>query len=448
MALKDDHGLFAPGTFDFKKVYLREHDIDIRFLVLEINIFESIFQPCMTADITIVDADNLVANLPITEGNIIEIELACNEQDKIQQNVDGEDIKCYMEVIKITSRVKTSQQDVQTYNIRLASNGWSDNIRDRISRSFVQQKYSDMVSQIFIDKFLNEEINGLAGGFTMNDKKPIDIEPTNGEFSVIIPRWKPITCFNWLAGRSQSSQNKDAVNYFFWENKDSFHFKSIDTLLTKEPSDTYYVKLQNITKDDERNYFNIFDYSYADTGDVLLYAMNGTLGSRLITHDIVSKQITDHATQGFYSLDYNVTGEPFDYHREFLDLNHTDNEPLITEEVSSTLSSEPGNTRLFVQNKHMYYFDNMKDDKPEEWLRQRTMQKPLLKYIRMTISTIGNFKRKAGEVIKIELPSPELEKGVMDNRMTGKYLVTSVRRIFKPSKHQVVMEVIKDSFNG
>jgi len=450
MSQRDSSGLFAPGTYDFKKVLLRDHDIDIRFKVLEINIYESIFQSCMTADITIIDADNMVANLPITEGNIIELELACNEQDKIQQSADGSDIRCVMEVIKITSRIKTSQQDVQTYNIRLSSVGWSDNVRDRVSRSFINKSYAKIVSDIFYDKFFNENVDGLQGKFSQEDKKTCTIDPTVGEFSVIIPRWKPITCFNWLAGRSQSNMNKDAVNYFFWEDKDHYNFRAIENIMNEAPVDTYYVKLQNIQRDDPRNYMNIVNYSFADTGDVLLYAMNGTLGSRLITHDIVSKQVVDHTSDGFYSLDYNVTGEPFDYVDEFDKLTHVDSGglPLIDETVSSTLSDDPGNTRLFVQNKHMYGFTEMKDVKCEEWLRQRTMQKPLLKYIRMTIATLGNFKRKAGEIIKIELPSPEEEKGVLDKRMNGHYLVTSVRRIFKPSKHECVMEVIKDSYYG
>jgi len=449
MSQRNQESLFAPGTYDFKKVLLKDHDVDVRFKVLEINIYESIFQPCMTADITLIDADNMVANLPIIEGNVIELELACNEQDKIQQQVDGSDIRCVMEVIKITARVKTSQQDVQTYNIKCASVGWGNNVRDRVSRAFKNMTYANMVSEIFNEKFMNDKITGLSGKFPTDDYKTLDIESTQGEYSVVIPWWKPITCFNLFAGRSQSSANKDAVNYFFWECKDNFHFRSIESIMKDGPSATYYVKLQNIEKDDPKNYMNIFNYSYEDTGDVLLYGMNGTLGSRMITHDIVTKQITDHSPTGFYSLDYNVTGEGFDYTEEFTKLAHTDEdgEGLIDTDVSTTFSYDPGNTRLLVQGKHKLQYEGVKDDKCEEWLRQRIMQKPLLKYIRMTISTLGNFQRKCGEVIKIELPSPELEKGKYDARMTGNYLVTSVRRIFKPSKHEIVMEVIKDCFN-
>lgn len=452
MSQRNQESLFAPGTYDFKKVLIKTNDkeVDVRFKVLEINIYESIFQPCMTADITLIDADNMVANLPIVEGNIVELELASNEQDRIQQIVDGADIRCVMEVTKITARVKTSQQDVQTYNIKCASVGWGNNVRDRVSRAFKNVTYAKMVSEIFYEKFMNDKITGLSGKFPTDDYKPLEIEPTNGEYSVVIPFWKPITCFNWFAGRSQSSANKDAVNYFFWECKDYFHFRSIESILKNGPTATYYMKLQNIKKDDPKNYMNIFNYSYEDTGDVLLYGMNGTLGSRMITHDIVSKQITDHAYTGFYSLDYNVTGEGFSYIEEFSNLAHTDEggKPLIDADVDTTFCGDPGNTRLFVQGKHKYGFDGIKDDKCEEWLRQRIMQKPMLKYIRMTISTLGNFRRKCGEVIKIELPSPEEEKGKFDVRMTGNYLVTSVRRIFKPSKHEIVMEVIKDCFNG
>lgn len=450
MASKDSQGMFAPGSYEFKKVLLRDHDIDVRFKVLEINIFESIFQPCMTADVLLLDAENMVANLPIAEGDVMEIHLACNPEDKIQQNVDGEDIKCTMEIIKITTRVKTTSQDVQTYNIRLASPGWSDNVRTRISRGYKSKKYSDVVQELFGEKFNHPLINGLKGRLQPNDKKQIVCEPTNGQFSFVIPRWKPIQTFNWLAGRSQSKSNPSAVNYVFYEDKEQFNYCSIESLLAKGASEKYYVKLQNVDKYDSKNYQNVFSYEYHDTGDVLLYAMNGTLGSRMISHNIVSKQVNDHATQGFYSLDYNVTDERFDYVDEFYGLSHCDKRamPLIDEMVSETLSSVPGNTRLFVQPKHFQGFGDMDDDKSEEWLRQRTMQKPLLKFLRLTLHTIGNFRRKAGEVITLELPSPEESKGDKDARLNGNYLVTSVRRMFKPSKHEIVLEVMKDNLSG
>jgi len=465
MASKDSKGHYAPGTYDFKKVFLRDHDVDIRFKVLEINIFESIFQACMTADITIIDADNMVSNLPIAEGNVVDIHLSFNSDDKIQQNIDGEDIKCVMEVIKITSRVKTPNQDVQIYNLRLASIGWSNNVRTRISRAYKNKSYSSIVEEIFNDKFRLEWFYGLYGEsseFEDEDIKSIDVEKTHGEYSIIIPRWKPIQCFNWLAGRSQSGDNKDAVNYVFYEDKKQFNFKSISSLISQETTETYYVKLMNIDKIDERNYQNIHDYTYEDTGDVILNASSGTFGSRLIVHNMITKEIDDHFPQGTWSLSYNIHGypanqdefgvigaDPFSYKTEFGKTEHTDSVPLIPDSISETLSYQPGNTRLITRSIHRYQYDGLKTDHPEEWMRQRIMQKPQAKYLRLTIQTIGNFRRKAGETINVQLPSPEKKsENKMDKRLKGKYLVTSVRRMFKPTKHEVIMECIKDSWAG
>ena len=467
MASKDKEGHYAPGTYDFKKVFLRDHDIDIRFKVLEINIFESIFQACMTADVTLIDTDNIVARLPIVEGDVVDIHLGFNSEDKIQQNVDKENIKCVMEVIKITTRMKTSNQDIQTYTLRLASVGWSQNVRTRISRSYNKKPYSDIVQEIFDDKFRTTDMYGLKGfysEFEEEDAKTLDKEDTYGEYSIIIPRWKPIQCFNWLAGRSQSKDNEFAVNYVFFENKDKFHFRSINSLIEgylTDEIDTYYVKLENVDKYDPKNYFNIYSYSYEDTGDVILNASSGVFGSRLIVHNMVTKEVDDHFSQGMWSLNYNIHGYPanedefgvvgideFGYSTEFKKTSHTDETPLIHTDVANTLSEDPGNTRLLVRSTHRFQYDDIKTDHPEEWMRQRIMQKPQSKYIRLRINTIGNFRRKAGEVINIDLPSPEKVKGRLDDRLKGKYLVTSVRRIFKPTKHIVVMECMKDSFAG
>lgn len=462
MAVRNEKTYYAPGTYDFKKVYIRDFDLDIRFKVLEINIFESIFQPCMTADITLVDADNMLANLPIVEGNVIDIHLAFNEEDKYQQQIDGEDIKVAMEVTKITSRIKLVNQDVQTYNLKLASAGWSNNVRTRVSRSYTNKTYSSMVQDIFDTKFNTPGNMGLFGGFSEfneEDMKSLVVEDTHGEYSAIIPRWKPIQAFNWLAGRSQSSENKYAVNYVFYEDKEQYNFTSISKLMEGEISDTLFVKLENVDKEDERNYHNIYSYSYEDTGDVLLNADNGTFGSRLIVHNMVTKEVDDHFPSGIWSLNYNIHGypanqdefgvvgsDPFSYNTEFEKTSHTDSNPLIPEFVGETLSTNPGNTRLMVRSTHRFQYDGLKTDHPEEWMRQRVMQKPQSKYIRLTINTIGNFKRKAGQMINIKLPSPEYTKGKQDARLTGKYLVTSVRRMFKPRVHEVIMECMKDSY--
>jgi hypothetical protein len=460
MAVRNESQYFAPGTFNFKNVSLRDFDIDIRWKVLEINIFESIFQPCMTADITIVDADNLVANLPIVEGHIVDIHLGINEDDKIQQMIDGEDIKIAMEVIKITSRIKMINQDAQTYTLRLASVGWSNNVRTRVSRAYKKKSYSDMVQDIFDSKFALQDNLGLFGQyseFNEDDVKPLNKEDTHGEFSVVIPRWKPIQAINWLAGRSQSKNNKNAVNYVFYEDKNQYNFVSISSLMEQEPTEMLFVKLENIQKDDVRNYQNIYSYSYHDTGDVLVHADNGTFGSRLIVHNMVTKEVDDHFPSGIWSLNYNIHGypanqdefgvigsDPFSYNTEFPKTSHTDPNQLIAKDVAETLASNPGNTRLLVRSTHRFQYDGQKTDHPEEWMRQRIMQKPQSKYIMLTINTIGNFKRKAGEMIYIKLPSPEETKGKDDARLTGRYLVVSVRRVFKPTRHEVVMEVIKD----
>jgi len=181
----------------------------------------------------------------------------------------------------------------------------------------------------------------------------------------------------------------------------------------------------------------------------------------LIKHDITRKQVDDHFFQGVWSLMYNIHGYPenkdefgcegidfFGYDTEFKEINHTDNTPLIPDEVAVTLSKNPGNTRLLVHSKASFSHDGEKTNYPERWMRQRIMQKPQTRYIKLTIYTIGNFRRYAGEIINIMLPSPEEQKGKMDRRLRGRYIVTSVRRIFKPSRHECVMEVVKDSFAG
>jgi len=426
---------YSPGTYNIDKIEIKDNDI--KWMMIELNIYEDLLSPCITGDITIVDTFNLLANVPFEEGDQINISLRCNSDDKMQATVDGGKIEGMFEIIKIMNRIKVKDNQ-QTYTLKFASAGWSTNVRTRISRSYIQQPYSEIVKDIFYSKFVSPA--GLRGNLK---PKELKVEDTSGSFNVIIPRWKPLTCFSWLAGRSR---NKYACNWLFWEDKEKFHYESVESLMKNESVATYTVSVKNREKVSEQDYFTVSDYEYIDTGEILYYGLNGVFGNRLLIHDILNKKQFDYFPVGQESDNFIIKDE-YDYQEMFENLSHTgDGDPLVDSEITDSFSNNPGNARLMVINKHFKQWDETTDFEYDRWLRQRIAQKQIIKYLKIRVWAVGNFTRKVGDIITFNIPSPEAynSSDKDDPRLKGDYLITALRHKFDNNKHIIVMELIKD----
>ena len=68
MANKVPDNIEFAGDYDLKNIFLHNHFgevIDIKNLVQELNIYESIYKNALTGSIVIIDAQNLIAKLEI-----------------------------------------------------------------------------------------------------------------------------------------------------------------------------------------------------------------------------------------------------------------------------------------------------------------------------------------------------------------------------------------------
>jgi hypothetical protein len=427
-----DNSLYIPGAY--KTNTCKVGDENVQGIMLEFNTYESLTSNVITADITLADTFNLLSNIPIKEGTIVEFEAG---------NIDGDtnvpetgSIKHKFEVVKIINH-KTIKQDLQVYTLILASSGWSNNIKQRISKSFKQKKYSEIVQEVFSKYF--DPSKGLDGSL---DSKSIDVEETEGMYNIVVPYWKPLTLFNWLAARSIKGK---ACNFLFWEDLDQFNFKSIDKLMSAGPVATYYQQTQNIAARDKTSaYFNIEEVNFRDTADILFYGMTGIFGNRMIEVDYHEKIITDFSSKGKSGGCVELSDE-FDYQSSFGSIKHADSgNPLVSGGISGAFKSD---SRYTVVPKHLNIYNNMKEYDQKKWLRERISQRASLDYFGLDAWAIGSFVRKVGDKITFDYHSPEVQEGdpKEDTRFAKNYLVKAIRRKFNQTNYMMVMDLIKDN---
>jgi hypothetical protein len=171
--------------------------------------------------------------------------------------------------------------------------------------------------------------------------------------------------------------------------------------------------------------------------------MNGMLGNRMLEVDFTKKLITDFTKDGEEGGSYKKD-EPFSYASSFGKLNHADGggKPLVDGKMSKEFEA---NSRLTVMPKHSWLYNTTEHFEQEKWFRERFSQRAAIDYFLVNIWCIGSFKRKVGEKITFQYHSPESCEATPDKKVSGDYLVRSIRRKFDQTKYSMVLELVKDN---
>jgi len=441
-------------------------NFDLIPLFVELTIEESLFRSALTGSIILADSFNVPEKLPIVGEETLDIDISLSGIDGREDEI-GLSIKPPpMHVNSIDSRYMTKPK-AQNFTLDLVSEQFMSSMHSKISRSYNSRKISDMVSDIYYT-YLND------GSIKSN---LLNIEPTERIESLIIPNLSPLDAISWLSNRAQSSNSaNDASNYVFFETIDGSSFISINTLADVEPFWKFIFKprsddaagVENLAKGIQK----INKYYYLKQFDKTQNIEDGLYSSKLITHDIVRKKITQYDFNGY---------------NDFLGLNHVGAFPVISSSDVEVASSKvnrtsfapsdeatnfpitndrglnsmtdgsvcfyPKHNQLYAKNSNDLY-----DNKVETWKLQRSAQLAAYDNLTMMIDVSGNSTLRVGQTITLELPSPEASDAdgqsdnLLDRFLSGTYMITAIKHIF--SAHQkkdnkisytMKVEVVKDA---
>lgn len=446
-----------PGAYDvdYLKIIGDEGEVDVTYLLIELNIIENIFAKCITGSIVLQDSLNIITNLPVREGDLIEGRLKTIDTDPYVSMFDPDgEIEFTFEIIKISHQEKI-KQDTQVWSASFVSSTWTDNLANRISRSWKQVQYNTIIEDIFMD-YLSHQ--GLKKKLPI---KPLDAKPTEGLWNVVIPNWKPYDAITWISRRSFDGI---AVNFLFYEDKEQFYYISMNEILGKGPVEEYFTssadRFVSDGMSDEPNpeylrprYLNIATMKFLGYHDITKAAAKGMIGNRMIRWDPFYKRVTDFYPHGPEAPNYTLD-EPYNYIDDFEALNHCEKlRELIRDEVSAKFSTEEANAVLTVVPDHNHCWEDQETFETEKYVRQRSGQIEQLEFLALEVTMPGNFTRRVGEKIEIDFNSPEFkfkgpdETPVPDVRFRGNWLIATLRRKFTSDRHTLVCELIKDNYH-
>lgn len=413
--------ILIPGEVVIDDVFITSYNgftIDIKNHISEIVINESIDAVCVSGYVMVADNVNLIRNVPLIGNEKITFTFYTPSRSKINKT-----FFCY----KLDSKIDTeTNKSASLYRLHFVSEEYVNSLKKKISVSFQNKKYSEMVYQIYSNY--------------LNTSKKIKIQETLDKKNIVFPYIDPFTAIANLAIKSISSDNKDKT-FLFYEDLDGFNFCNInykDTtngpvaeytwfpVNTSENSDPWVIK--NL----EKEFYRIESFEMGSHINAVKNIEDGLYSSLILSHDITYKTVK---AQGF---NYN-----FDYSR----LNKIYENGILPKNNDKFSDYNYSHYRLYPKQSYAYNDVEINDDYDNIVLEKNAHLKQL-ENNRINILVAGDSQRRVGESVKINIPSmqPSLfSDEEYDPYLSGKYIITKITHMISPYYYKMRLYLERDS---
>tara|TARA_B000000609_G_C24156356_1_gene340716 strand:+ start:251 stop:1486 length:1236 start_codon:yes stop_codon:yes gene_type:complete len=390
-----------------------EEDYDITRGNPSINYYESVTSPSISMTVSFIDIDQMVSQEGITGGEMIDLEVIIPDFDqkfKIESKKQKLVLNSVRDVVTSTNK--------QTATLEFVSDESLVNETCRVNK-----KFTGNVTQI-VKELLQTEPKGIQ------TKKEIKSDDAVNKYSFVGNLKRPFETIQWLCPKAQASSRN--FGFLFFENRDGYHFKSVENLLKQDP-EFLYQKPDRPTETDLR----IIESRLNQSNDVGMNARMGMYSNKTIYIDLQN--------EAHEVIDFNVS--------EF-----KSKKPL---KVIDTLKDKP--TRMMFRILDQGALQSGAAKKEVEKRNELAVYQNL-SYIRnnllfsqsLNISVPINPELRAGQVIEVQFPlKSETKKDTTDrfgkekdNDISGKYLIAELRHVMGDGKSSTQLNLIRDLFTA
>ena len=442
------------GDYNLDNVFLHNHmgeTTDIKRVMVELNIYESIYSNGLTGSIVVGDAQNLIGKLQINGTERISFKLSTPGTEDQRHMVDASvETGHPFHIYKITDRRQLNSNTL-LYTLHFASREFMRNLRTKVS-----QAYNGRLDLSVMDILTDENY--------LDSKKQISFEPCGNSDKIVIPNLRPYDAINMIAKRSLPEKS-NGVGYYFYETTKGIYFRSWDNMVSVRGSydrpvkQEFYYMPMNIDRDPnsyenkiQHDYQSVESYRFLNNfHDVAANTVLGTYAHNVITYNIFNKS--------YKKSDYN-------YEYEFANSKHTDvaneksnreryaiaassfvdqDDKKISDYKESRVSLQPTTQFLHNEEKGAGYGidvlqDGIKHAQGESQVNQVTNGTVL------TMVVKGQSYLEAGDLIKFNMLSNDPSNPTMlDPQYSGKYIITKIRHQVNDKKYTMALECAKDS---
>lgn len=439
--------LDTPGQVQIDNLVLisfrKNNYLDITDYLIELNLFESIFNPFLTGDILLTDSRNLIREFGLVGGEYLSITL------RTPTFPTDKSISKIFRVSSLEDKTFIKDGSTLVYKLTFTSIEMFQDLLNPIYRAY-EGKPEEIIKTIYEEYLMTNRNVRLSDDPVEDAKTPLTFfGETSNTLKFVSPGWSPLQCINWTCSKTLPANEKSA-NFLFWETTKGFYFGNLDTIFNKPEVasiGTYVYSSPRITALDENDIanltfmFNIRSLKVQKVFDQLQNLMAGYISNRVINVDIVNK--------GYENVDY-------DHGENFNNYSHLEKKqavPFFDETVESNPSyyrkvnfSNPG--------LHSGFLENFSEKEKNIWGNRRSNMIELANF-RMELVIPGRTDIECGQTIYVKLPKKnpggliqESKNFYQDDDMySGYYLITSLNHKINTRTHFITMSVTKDSLS-
>jgi hypothetical protein len=327
----------------------------------------------------------------------------------------------------------------------------------KFARSYTNMTIRDMVQNILKEEMLST--------------KSLRIEPTEGNFNLIVPYKSPYEAINWMATYAKPSKSSGGyvgADMFFYESKKGFNFRSLQSMYLDAPYSEYYYSPQNTLdstnpNDLEFGLKSMLTCTITKHFDTLQATMDGAFANKFIGIDTMLRTKT---VTGFKYDDYINGKLKAQGGRKPVTLNEFPLTADYKNRFGKTVSEmTDARIRVMVVNTSQRDSDMIRDNPTslqstspnidaETRVPYRLAQFGLANYIKVEFTIPGDPGMTVGSIVKLHIPSLRAARNTIDSNddkyYSGKYLVDAVRHVWIPKDQsfRTICSAITDSVSS
>lgn len=396
--------------------------VDITNNAVSIDYYEDILSPCVTMTILVAASNSLYNALPIRGGEKVVIDITTATGNFILDGDNG------MYVYKVSGYV--SDGNKEQFILHLVSREGLTNETARVQKKYKKATIDEHVKSILKDVLQTNKFESK------------NIEKTSNSYSFIGTQKKPFHVLTWLGpkgvpGTSKSGKSgkkgQGVAGFLFYENKEGFNFKSIESLVSNANNSknvTKYSYNSAIEASSSANNFTILNYNLEKNIDLMkslrvgMYA-NKTYFYDLYTNtiDIVDYFLKDEVKQKLGGQDKVPVPEGFGESFSRVLVRTSDRGTLDPNDIAG---------------------DSGRDvvDMAKSFSRYNLLFTQALNMI-----VPCNVDLKAGGVIEAYFPKVDpSQRSAVDEEQSGKYLIKELRHHFEGNQMITSLKLVRDSY--
>lgn len=425
----------AVTGFKFNQAVIETLDgskkIDITNSILFADYFEDILSPCVTMTIQLMNSTSLFNSLPIRGGEKVSISL---ETVFGRFELDGDSS---MYVYKVSNL--DAQSTNEMFTLHLVSREGLTNETNRCLKKYegnIKNTVLDILDNVLqTSKYEDKNIERTSNTYTFigNQKKPFHI------LTWICPKAVPSSNGGGVSGKGNNAEAKGVSGFLFYENKEGFNFRSIESLVSNTQiqlgsSDnesiqryTYTQKvIESNVKGSERK---ILNYNFEKNIDLMKSLRVGMYSNKTYFFDLYENRL-DLITYNLKDQIQNKLGK---------------NDIGVSEEFGSSVS------RVLVRtaDRGVLSKQGIADSSGRD---NADMAKSFSRYNLLFTQALNmvvpcNPTLKVGDIIYAEFPRIErADQKRVDDEQSGNYLIKELRHHFEGGQLVTSLKLIRDSY--